>query len=253
MDLSSFESWLERGTGRIKESPIGKLFESALGSVFEKLKYAPGIDINDSLKRNEFEVSLIVLSAAVIRAEGGASPYELDYVRSFLLKNFDPKFIEARMYLLEQVIAKDFPLRPVCLQIKKLKSHAVRLQLIHYLFGIADADLEITPKEIEVIQHIAKHLGISDKDFRSIRAMFYSGAHLGSKPSSVVISTYYEILEVKTEDSNDDIKKSYRRLVKKYHPDKVQHLGEDVQKAASDKFQKLQEAYDFIKKERGIL
>ncbi|MEM6722651.1 MAG: DnaJ domain-containing protein [Bacteroidota bacterium] len=248
MDLSKFEQWLERGTGRIKESPIGKLFETAIGSVFDRLKYTPGIDINDSIKRNEFEVSLIVLAAAVIRADGKTSEFELEYVRKFLLKNFDPQFIEARMYLLEQIIQQDFPLREVCLQIKKLKTHAVRLQLIHFLFGIADADVEISDKEVEVIMHISRHLGISQKDFESIRAMFMTAI----EGSSSQRARHYQILEVSQAASDEEVKKSYRRLVKKYHPDLVQHLGEDVQKAAAEKFQKLQEAYDAVRDERDF-
>ncbi|MEM6726575.1 MAG: DnaJ domain-containing protein [Bacteroidota bacterium] len=248
MDLSKFEQWLERGTGRIKESPIGKLFETAIGSVFDRLKYTPGIDVNDSIQRNEFEVSLIVLAAAVIRADGNTSAFELDYVRKFLLKNFDPKFIEARMYLLEQVIKQDFPLREVCLQIKKLKSHAVRLQLIHFLFGIADADVDISDKEVEVIMHISRHLGISQKDFESIRAMFMKSV----EGSNAQRARFYQILEVSPVATEEEIKKSYRRLVKKYHPDRVLHLGEDVQKAAEEKFQNLQEAYDAIRDERDF-
>ena len=248
MDISKFEEWLDKGAGRFKESPIGKLFDTAIGGLFDRLKYAPGIDVNDSVQRNEFEVSLLILSAAVIKADGGTSPYELSYVKKFLEKNFDPKFIEARMYLLEEIIEKEFPLRPVCLQIKKMKVHAVRLQLIHYLFGVADADLEISPKEVEVIHHISRHLGISDKDFNSIKAMFFSGI----SPTKALMKNYYTILEVNPNASDDEVKRSFRRLAKKYHPDKVQHLGKDVQKAAVKKFKKLNEAYDVVKKERGM-
>lgn len=250
MDVSKFEDWLDRGVGRVKESPIGKLFESAIGSVFEKLKTVPGLDENDRVKRNEFEICLIILAAAVIKADGETSPYELTYVKNFLSKNFDPTYIEAKMVTLENILEKEFSLKEVCQQIRKLKVHAVRIQLIHFLFGIADADIDIKPKEIEVIRHISKHLGISDKDYESIKAIFVSGKGI---PSPKIMKNAYTILEINQDASDNEVKKAYRRLAKKYHPDLVQHLGPDVQKSAKEKFSILQEAYEKIKKDRGII
>ena len=116
------------------------------------------------------------------------------------------------------------------------------------MFAIAEADGDISQPEVNVIQLISGHLGISSKDFKSIRAMF-----LGSqKIASVDMGTYYTILEVDRKASDEAIKKAYRRMAKKYHPDRVSQLGEDVQKAAKLKFQKLVEAYEMVKKERGI-
>ena len=62
----------------------------------------------------------------------------------------------------------------------------------------------------------------------------------------------YKILEVDKNSSDDEIKKSYRALAKKHHPDKVQHLGEAYVKAAQNKFQKIQKAYQNIKNKRGF-
>ena len=63
---------------------------------------------------------------------------------------------------------------------------------------------------------------------------------------------YYEVLGVDSGASDDQIKKAYRKLSMKYHPDKVSHLGEDFKKVANEKFKKVQAAYEQIKKERGI-
>jgi DnaJ like chaperone protein len=65
-------------------------------------------------------------------------------------------------------------------------------------------------------------------------------------------SSAYKILEITPDANDEELKKAYRRMAMKYHPDKVAHLGQDVQKAANTKFQELIAAYEKIKKERGI-
>ena len=117
----------------------------------------------------------------------------------------------------------------------------MRLQLLHYLFGIAKADGDVHRLEVNIISQIATYLGISEKDYESIKAMFYKDA-----------AAAYAILEVTPDASDDEIKKAYRRMAMKHHPDKLRDLGEAYQKSAQEKFVKIQEAYELIKKERGF-
>ena len=63
---------------------------------------------------------------------------------------------------------------------------------------------------------------------------------------------YYEVLGLKKEATDDEIKKAYREMAKKYHPDKVAYLGEDVRKSAEQKLQEVNEAYEKIKRKRGF-
>jgi DnaJ like chaperone protein len=59
-------------------------------------------------------------------------------------------------------------------------------------------------------------------------------------------------LEIDHGASDSEVKKAYRKMAVKYHPDKVSHLGEEFKKAANEKFLKVKEAYEKIKKERGL-
>jgi DnaJ like chaperone protein len=119
--------------------------------------------------------------------------------------------------------------------------HPSRLQLIHFLFGISSADGHVHSTEVEEIRRISGYLGIRQVDFESIKAMFYKD-----------VFSAYKILEVTPDANNDEIKKAYRKMATKYHPDKVSHLGAEFQKAAKEKFQEVQAAYEQIKKERGM-
>ena len=95
---------------------------------------------------------------------------------------------------------------------------------------------------MDLLARIASELGISEKDLGSLSAMF-------RKPSA---ASAYQILEITEEASDDEVKKAYRRMAMKYHPDKVLDLREEFQKAAAEKFRKVQEAYERISAQRGI-
>ena len=119
--------------------------------------------------------------------------------------------------------------------------HPARLQLIHVLFGLSQADGHVHPSEVNIIRDITGYLGISQKDFESIKAMFYKDTQ-----------SSYTILEIDKSATDIEVKKAFRRMATKYHPDKVSHLGEEFRSIAEEKFKKVNEAYQQVKKERGI-
>ena len=129
----------------------------------------------------------------------------------------------------------------MCGQIRQNLTHASRLQLIHFLFGIAKADGFVTEPEVHAIKIIAGYFYINQRDFESIKAMFYDSSDAN-----------YKILEISKTATDAEVKKAYRKMAKKYHPDKVQHLGKEHQKGAEEKFKRIQKAYEAIQAERGI-
>ena len=145
------------------------------------------------------------------------------------------------MKMLRDLLNQNIPLYDVTKQMKQKLDYSSRLQLLHFLYGISAADKVLHPKEIEVIEVIANYLGITRQDQSSIKAMFVEET-----------DSSYKILELNRTASVEEIKKAYRKMAMKYHPDKVSYLGEDIKKAAEEKFRKVNEAYEKIKSERGF-
>ena len=197
--------------------------------------------IGGTTQQRDFNVSLLVLSAAVMKADGSVKKSELDYVKRFFLTNFGQERAEKYILMLREILKQDIQVYEVSQQIGRFMDYSSKLQLIHYLFGIASADGSTHENEVDVISIIAKYMGISSSDFQSIKAMFVQQ-----------VDSAYKILGIDSNATDDEVKKAYREMAKKYHPDKVAYLGEDVRKSAEQKLQEVNEAYEKIKKQRGF-
>lgn len=244
------------GLGWAFGGPIGAIIGFAIGSYVDSARNSDALGNIGSSPKGDFSVSLLVLSAAVMKADGKVMKSELNFVKSFLVKEFGTDEGNRLLTVLKNVLDQDIPLRDVCLQVKSHMMHPQRLQLLHYLFGIAQADGQIHELEVQKIHTIARYLGISDRDFMSIQSMFgfhrqqYSSGSRTSYKQSV--DAAYKILEIDKSASDEEVKKAYRKMAKKYHPDRLGPLAEDLKKSATEKFHKVQEAYDQIAEARGM-
>lgn len=244
--MAKFGKWLGGGLGWAVGGPIGAIFGFVLGSMFdgnsEALQTRIGSGYSGRTTAGGYVMSLLVLTAAVMKADGKVLKSELDYVKKFMVHNFGEASATEAVRMLRDLLNQTIPVNEVCNQIKQNMNYSARLQLMHFLFGIAQSDGEVAANEKELITFIGREMGLTEKDFESIQAMFV--------PST---EADYKILEIETTATDEDVKKAYRRMAMKYHPDKVSHLGEDFQKAAHEKFQSVNKAYENIKKERKIV
>jgi DnaJ like chaperone protein len=191
---------------------------------------------------NDVPTMLMALSASVMTADGKVLKAELDYVKAFFNQQFGAQFQASHLQTLKQFIdSGNIPLQKICNDIRMRMQPEVRIQLVHYLFGIAKADGHVADSELTVIKQIAQWLGISHLDFESVKNMFYRN-----------VDSDYKVLGIEASASDEEVKKAYRQMAIKFHPDKVVQMGEEYQKGAKEKFQKIQEAYDAIKKKRNI-
>ena len=185
---------------------------------------------------------LMALSASVMRADGKVIKAELNFVKSFLSQQFGNQYSTQHLQTLKHFLdSGEIPLQKICQDIRTRMQPEVRVQLLHYLFGIAKADGEVSTNEINVIQQIASMMGVSQVDFESVKNMFYRN-----------VDSDYKVLGIEPTATDDEVKKAYRKMAIKFHPDKVAQMGDEYQKGAKEKFQKIQEAYDAIKQRRGM-
>ncbi len=236
-----YGKWVGGGLGWAFGGPIGAILGFAFGSMFDGMQSGKYAHEAGTTARGDFNVSLLILSAAVMKADNRITKSELDYVKAFLIRQFGQQAGQEQLLALREILKQDYSVADVSKQIGQYMDYSARLQLLHYLFGLSGADGHTHPKEIELIETISSYLGIRMPDLKSIRAMFVKD-----------INNAYQILETTPDANEEELKKAYRKMAVKYHPDKVAHLGEDVKKAATEKFQKVQAAYEEIKKQRGI-
>jgi len=233
------------GLGWVLGGPIGAIIGYYLGSQGDHADQGystqPTTRGYPNTKPGDFMVSLLVLLGAVMKADKQLLKSELDFVKNFLRQQFSHQDTQEYMILFKDIIKQDYPIRDVCRQIQRSMDHPSRLELIHVLFGLSKADGHIHPDEIKVINTIGRYLNINDSDFDSIKAMFVKDTQ-----------SAYKILEIKKSVTDSEVKKAYRKMASKYHPDKVNHLGDDLKHLAEEKFKAMNDAYQSIKKERGM-
>jgi DnaJ like chaperone protein len=240
--MANYTRWLAGGLGWAFFGPIGGILGFVVGSVVDGSQIQTGRLERGSTTTGDFAASLLVLIAAVMKADGQVLKSELDYVKKYFVQAFGESRAGEAIMMLRDILNQDIDVREVSFQIKSRMDYSSRLQMIHLLFGVSNADGKIHPNELDIIRKIAGYLGISTKDFDSIQSMFVENTDAA-----------YKILESDPTSSNEEIKKAYRKMALKYHPDKVSYLGEEFRKTANEKFQKVNEAYEKIKKERGIV
>ncbi len=246
--MISISKWLGAGLGWTFGGPIGGILGFVLGSLIDGFSQTDFMDIQrqantvKTTSSGDFEISLLVLAAIVIKTDGGIDKRELEFVRRNFIRMYGEERANRAFKLFKGIIQdKNINTRQVCMQINRHMNHASRLQLLHFLFNVAKADGAVTEAEMNKIYTISGYLNINVYDFNSIKAMFYNEA-----------DSAYRILEIKKSATDKEVKKAYRKMVKKYHPDKLQNLGPEHIKGAEEKFRQVQKAYEQIQKERGI-
>jgi len=241
--MAKFGKWIGAGLGFVMGGPLGALLGLFLGSAFDSSTIVAGTGNPAASRsgRGDFMFSLTVLATAIMKADGRMTRSELTYVKDFLLRNFGEEATREGLTMINKLRSQEIPVMQVCTQIRYNMNPTLRTQLLYFLFGIAQADGQVCEQEIRLLENISAWLGLDSTTFNSLKSMYYTES-----------DSAYTTLGVSPDATNDEVKKAYRRMARENHPDKVSHLGEDIRKAAEEKFTRINIAYEKIKKQRGM-
>lgn len=256
--------WIGGVMGFMAMGPLGALAGFAIGSLFDSASnqqkstgYEEELDSGTSSyqegQRNSFLFSMLVMASYIIKADGRIMHSEMEFVRQFLRVNFGEFAVSQG----EQILLNLFEQRkrmeqsnPLAFkntihdcgaQIARNLTYEERIQLLSFLVKIAQSDGHVCTSEIEALKEVAIAMGLSVKEVESM---------LNLEGDS--LEDAYKVLEIEPTATNEEVRAAYRRLALKHHPDRVATLGEDIRKAAEEKFQRINNAKERIYKARGI-
>ena len=239
--MDNFVKWIGGGIGWALGGPVGGVLGFMGGAVFDSLEVKWFRKSDALINLGTFSENLLMLIAAVMKADGKVLKSELDYVKQFLKQNYGEKESLKALNLLKELLKQNLPIGKVCENIRLNLDYSSRLQFSHFLYNLANIDGHATEAELNILNIITRGLGLAINNKGSVGSVI---AHEDS------ILAAYETLGVQRSTGIIEIKKAYRNLAIKYHPDKVAYLGEELRKEANEKFQQLTRAYEVIKKDR---
>jgi DnaJ like chaperone protein len=260
--------WIGGIIGFMSGGPLGAFAGYALGALFDnvvrsKSEYPQGdSQYGYSQRQNydpaegnrtSFRFALLVMASYIIRADGRIMHSEMEYVRAFLRMNFgeeaaqEGNTILLRIFEQSKEMERNNPnayintIRQSATQLAYALPYEQRLQLLAFLCGIAKADGHVSPEEIDALKEVAHYMQMQDSEVDSL-------LNLGGNS----LEEAYKVLGISPEATDQEVRSAYRQLALKHHPDRVATLGEDVKKAAEEKFRQINDAKKIIYDARGM-
>ena len=253
-------SWFGKLTlgslGLIFGGPLGAVAGAALGHILidkssdlvnqtirpdQRLQFRPA-----ERTQATYFISLFSIMGKLSKVDGVVSKDEIAVVQDFI--NNLP-IVEREKQFARQVFseAKDsrYSIEDFAMQLYQATytQPTLLLSFLDLLFKIAAADGTLHPAEENALKSVKDIFQISDEQFENIKAIYFKD-----------FDKYYKILNCTPESSNQEIKASYKKLVKDFHPDTIVSKGlpEEFTDFASNRFREIKESYDKIRQERGF-
>ncbi|MGC6367976.1 MAG: TerB family tellurite resistance protein [Candidatus Marinamargulisbacteria bacterium] len=201
---------------------------------------------SDDFKR--FVEIMVHILMHIAKADGNVSQSEIQVIRQFFISQM--QFSGGKLAWLNDVIEaaqqSTESLTALTQEFTRQFGYESQLMLLNMVYNVAYSDGEFHEAEGKIIDRLANALNLSAFDHQRIKMAFE--AQFGDIAKQANDNKYYAILGLTNSANKDEIKKSYRQLTKKYHPDKVQHLGEEFRVQAEKKMQEINHAYDELMK-----
>ena len=238
-------------TGLALGGPIGAILGIAAGHGVDKASNYKQINKNKIYRADEkeqiFATGVIALSAKLSKIDGRISKEEITtFKKIFYFPKEDEKAI-AKLFNAAKDNADDFKIISKQIYDVFKDEKGILIELLNSLFAIAYADGVLHKEEENMLEEIAKIFGIKDQ-IESIKYIYKRD----SKKNFVSKEGYYKVLGASPNDSIEEISRKYKKLIKEYHPDRLQGLGlpKDFIELANKKLVSINEAFNVLKNEK---
>lgn len=219
-------------------------------------------------KQSVFFQTVFTLMGKLAKADGRVSEVEIAHVEKFMTQlNMSPTNRKKAIGHFQTGAKADYEIDALIEKFLSVTAQSPNLKqmLMVYLLRVAAADGQLSQQETDLMREVATKVGYSEQQFAQLMAMlqgqdqfaggqYQQGGSQSNYTSIDAVASAYQALGVSKDDSDAEIKRTYRRLVSEYHPDKLmgQGLPEEMIKEATERSQEIQTAYDTIKKSRGM-
>ncbi len=234
--------------------PLGAIAGGAFGHAYDKtgsMRFQRREGISDFSTTHNAQLTFFVAAfsmlAKISNADGNVSDKEIRSIERFmdndLNLNDESKRIAINIFNEAMHSPQDFEsFAAQFYESFRMQPGLIEL-MIDILVRVSVADGYFSPNEEKMILSAVRIFDFGEARYETVKSRYIKDNN-----------KYYAILNCKKEDSNEMIKKQYRKLVQDYHPDKIASKGlpEEFTKFATDKFREINEAYEKIKKERKL-
>ena len=200
-------------------------------------------------KENEvgLELALLKIASLLIKSDGSVDRSEVNLVQTFFRKTYGVS--KANKLFKDLKSRSDIPTDISSLTeiIKNKLNPSKHYSIIQFLFSLSAIDGVISNSEIEFIYNFGYSLGYTADRLDSIKNQFIKSKQQSKKYSQKIID-FLSILGLKPGATLPEIKKSYRSLAKEFHPDKLSGMSDGIINLAKEKFQLIQDSYEYLNK-----
>ncbi len=205
---------------------------------------------SQSESHNRFVWLLVHILVHISKIDDEVTKEEISTIHNFFQYNLN--YSQTQMLwvkeLTKEALSSTASLDSLLEEFRSTFAYEPRLILLELVYQILFTKAKVPDNELQIARNIASYLEISTYDQRTIEAKYMYRQRQAGATQRETAEQYYATLGLEPGADQDTIKKAYRKLSMKYHPDKVVHLGKEFQKVAEQKMKEINAAYDHFKK-----
>lgn len=213
-------------------------------------KKVANYEASQSESHNRFVYLLVNILVNISKIDGQVTKEEIATIHRFFQYNLG--YTQTKMYwvkeLIKEAISSTASLESLLQEFRDTFAYEPRLILLELVYQILYTKREVPENELQIARNIASFLGISTYDQRTFEAKYKYRDQRQQSAGEASADHYYAILGLEPGASMEEIKRVYRKMSMKYHPDKVRHLGEEFRTVAEQKMKEINAAYDYFKR-----